>query len=268
MPSPFPGMNPYLEDPAHWQDFHGSYLYRLRVQLAGLVRPRYVVRLGENVYLKELPDEGPRIRTIPDVSVFGPKTPAVGIARLVAAPARAVLTLPAVEEVRQGRLEVLERDSMALVTVLELLSPSNKFVGPDRDQYLTKRNRLLLAGVGFVEIDLLRAGPRTVAGLPECDYLALVARRPELPTAGVWPVRLADPLPAVPVPLRPGEAEPLRRPAQREAPSEPLLDLQAALHAVYDEVGYGDFIYRAPPDPPLTAEQAAWAATHLPAEGR
>lgn len=258
MPSPFPGMNPYLQKPGSWKDFHGSYLYGLRVRLAGMVRPRYVVRYEETVYLKELPDDGhgPRIRTIPDVSVFGRRNPALATAATVPAPTRAVLTLPAVDEVRQGRLEVCERDDMALVTVVELLSPANKFTGPDRETYLTKRSRLLQSGVGFVEIDLLRDGPRTVAGVPDCDYLALVARRTELPSVGVWPVRLADPLPAVPVPLRPGE-------------TEPLLDLQAVLHAVYDEVGYGDFIYRTPPDPPLTPEQAAWAAGVLPAaEGR
>ena len=254
MPSPFPGMNPYLERPALWPDFHNTYLPRLRGALAALVRPRYFVRLQENVYLRELPDRGVGIRVVPDLGVRGGPPRAGGPAAATAvAPARVRLPLPAVEEVREPRVEVVSAADDRLVTVVELLSPTNKLPGGDRAAYLTKRSRLVRAGVNYVELDLLRAGPRSLDDLPACDYAVLVARSPDLPRADLWPLGLADPLPPVPVPLRPGEAE-------------PLLDLQAVLHVAYDEAGYADYIYRHPPDPPLTPEQAAWAAALMPQE--
>jgi Protein of unknown function (DUF4058) len=67
----------------------------------------------------------------------------------------------------------------------------------------------------------------------------------------VWPIRLRNPLPAIPIPLTAGTPE-------------PLVDLQAALHATYDEGGYGVYIYRGEPDPPLTAEDATWATGFIP----
>jgi Protein of unknown function (DUF4058) len=43
MPSPFPGMNPYLEHADVWQDFHQSFIPLLRRLLAEQVRPKYLV---------------------------------------------------------------------------------------------------------------------------------------------------------------------------------------------------------------------------------
>jgi hypothetical protein len=49
MPSPFPGMNPYLEQPDAWQDFHQGYIARARDALAAQVLPKYFVKLEEHI---------------------------------------------------------------------------------------------------------------------------------------------------------------------------------------------------------------------------
>ena len=100
-------------------------------------------------------------------------------------------------------VEIRDRQGRDLVTVIELLSPTNKRPGPDREQYLAKRRQLLASGVHLVEIDLLRGHPRLpLDDLPPCDYYVMVSRAEERPQAGLWPLGLRDPLPPIPVPLR------------------------------------------------------------------
>src|SRR5262249_3967974 len=142
--------------------------------------------------------------------------------------------------------------SRELVTIIELLGPTNKRLGEDRATYLAKRRRWLSSPVHFVEIDLLRRGPKLpLDDLPDCDYYALVGRAEERPRLGVWPSRLRDPLPNIPIPLR--------------APDPDVhLDLQELLHRVYDAAAYGDYIYTGSPQPPLHPEDAAWARQLVP----
>jgi hypothetical protein len=153
---------------------------------------------------------------------------------------------------RHSYLEIRDRENRQLVTVLELLSPSNKRPGRDRDQYEDKRNALLSGTANFVEIDLLRGGPRMpMQDLPACDYCVLVSRVKPRPIADCWPIRLRDPLPVIPVPLRPDD-------------QDARLDLQAVLHRLYDAAGYEVYIYGGQPDPPLPAVDVAWARQLLP----
>jgi len=145
-------------------------------------------------------------------------------------------------------VEIRDRESWEIVTVLELLSPANKRPGPDREACLSKRAELLSSAAHFIELDLLRGGPRLpLEGLPECDYYALVSRVEDRPRAGVWPLRLHDRLPVLPIPLR--------------APDpDARLDLQAILQRVYDAARYQRYIYTTPPQPPLPPAETAWAA--------
>jgi hypothetical protein len=131
--------------------------------------------------------------------------------------------------------------------VIEILSPSNKQPGSDREQYLGKRRQIFHSEVHFVEIDLLRGGPRMpVRDLPECDYCVLVSRSEERPDLGLWPIHLRNPLPEVLIPLsNPGESV--------------QLDLQAAIQSAFNAAGYAGYIYEGTPDPPLSDEDAAWA---------
>jgi hypothetical protein len=130
---------------------------------------------------------------------------------------------------------------------MELLSPSNKYAGPDREQYLAKARQLQRSWVHFVEIDLLRGGPRMPwLDMPACDYCVVVSRVERRPKAGFWPIRLRERLPEIPIPLRRGD-------------TDARLDLQQVLHRIYDAAGYAYHIYSGPPEPPLSAEDAAWA---------
>ncbi len=139
-----------------------------------------------------------------------------------------------------------------LITVVELLSPTNKRGGADREQYVAKREELVKSAAHFVEIDLLRGGrPMPVERRPRCDYSVLVSRAEARPWAGFWPVRLRQRLPIIPVPLLPGDPD-------------ARIDLQEILHHVYDATGYEDFIYAGQPDPPLSSKDAAWAGTFVP----
>jgi hypothetical protein len=54
MPSPFPGMNPFLEQDAFWQDFHLEFLPAIRERLVAQVRPKYIIMLDEHVYAQDV----------------------------------------------------------------------------------------------------------------------------------------------------------------------------------------------------------------------
>ena len=139
-----------------------------------------------------------------------------------------------------------------VVTVLELLSPTNKRPGENRNQYVAKRRSIRKSTAHFVEIDLLRGGPRMpMKDLPDCAYCVLVSRYEERPKAGTWPLQLSDPLPRIPIPLR--------------APDPDVcIDLQQILHGVYDAAAFQRYIYNGSPDPPLPPEDAEWAKPFVP----
>jgi hypothetical protein len=250
--SPFPGMNPYLEQDDAWQDFHDRLIPALGDALSPQVSPHYIVKIEEHVYIHEPPGEQ-RFR-IGHGDVSFSKNPAHDVGGpagsiMSAAPARVLL--PSVEFETHPYIEIRDRVGRELVTVIELLSPTNKRPGPDREQYVAKRANLLRSPAHFVEIDLLRGGPRLpFAKTPVCDYCILVSRVEERPEAGFWPLSLRDPLPAVPIPLR--------------APSgDVTLPLQEILHLVYDRAYYKDYIYQGVPNPPLSDADAMWASELL-----
>jgi hypothetical protein len=255
MPSPFPGMNPYLEREIAWHDFHERFLILGAGIIGAQVRPNYVVRVDDHIFVHE-PTGEPRptagradLSTAPTPPRAAPPRGEVAV---LEAPAR--IRVPQGEVTWEAYLEILDRHSREVVTVVELLSPSNKRKsGMDRAQYLAKRRNVLASRTHLVEIDLLRGGaPMPDEGRPECTYSVLVSRAEERPDAGFWPLGLSDQLPVIPIPLR--------------APhGEASLDLQGLLHRVYDEASYEYDIYDGPPQPALNAEEAAWARAFLPA---
>jgi hypothetical protein len=248
-------MNPFLEQDDVWHDFHESYLPAVRDHLAAQLPPHYIAKIDEHLYIHEPPGEQRVFLGRGDVLVARSQPAAVANAPATArvtGPAQVVL--PALDVEGLSFLEIRDRRDRRLVTVLELLSPTNKYSGPDRDQYLAKRGQLLSSSAHFVEIDLLRGGPRMpfAGSLPECDYYGLVSRMEKRPQADLWPIRLRDPLPAIPIPLR-------------EPDSDARLDLQAVLHQVYDRAHYGNYIYDGGPQPALSSEDGAWASPFIPA---
>jgi hypothetical protein len=249
VPPIFPGMDPYIEG-QEWEDFHNRLQSAFADALAPHLRPRYVARIEKRVYVERPPDEGAST-SIPDLAVI--RTPSSGGEGAVTGsipPAPFAIPLPVAEERREPYLEIRLRDGGQLVTVLEILSPSNKRPGSEGwTEYQNKRQRLLQSAVHLIEIDLLRGGQRMPAArpLPPADYYLLVSRGDRRPLAEVWPLTVRDPLPVIPVPLLPPE------------PDAPL-DLQAAFGAVYERAGYDYSLdYRHGTVPPLAGADAAWA---------
>jgi hypothetical protein len=256
MPSPFPGMNPYLEQEDAWHDFHGRFIPYAAEMLAPQVRPNFIVKIDETVYVREVGDEERRVLGRADVFLSETELAARanGATAVLEAPAR--VRLPEVDEETLLCIEIQDRESRQLITVIELLSPTNKYAGEKREQYLTKRDQILASGVHLVEIDLLRGGPRMpMSPQQECDYCVLVSCAETRPEAGIWPLRLCDPLPTIPIPLKtPGQVA--------------KLDLKAVLDRAYDAAGYEDYIYRKSPVPKLAPDDAAWAEQLLPAKSK
>ncbi len=249
MPSPFPGMNPYLEQDDVWHDFHGRFILLVATILGGPLRPRYIVKIHEHIYVHEIEAESRRWLGRADVSL-GRASDEAAVDRsattgILEAPAR--VRLPAVDREGQSFVEIRDRKDRELVAVVELLSPANKYAGPDREQYLAKRMALLDGPAHLVEIDLLRGGPPLpAADRPPCAYSVLVSRCERRLDADFWPIGLREKLPVIPVPVRAPD-------------SDARLDLQAILDRIYDEAGYADYIYDGSPSPRLKAEDMEWA---------
>ena len=244
MPSPFPGMHPYLEQEEVWLDFHQRFATFAAGAIGAQVGSEYIVKIEERLYIHELPDEPRRFLSRSDVGVSRPVPESSG-GGVLTAPVE--VQLPAADVERDAYIEIRTRAGRHLVTVVELLSPSNKHPGGHREQYLHKRGEILASGTHLVEIDLLRGWPRMpLTNLPECDYYVLVSRAEDRPRAGLWPIRLRDPLPAVSIPLRGPDA------AAR-------LDLQDLLNRIYDDARYQTYIYDGEPEPLLPPAEAEWA---------
>lgn len=257
MPSPFPGMNPYFEQADVWPDFHNEFLTCLRHELAPLIRPKYIIQLEKHVYIHDLPPEPRRFLGRPDVSVIRSRSPGVGLADLGVLEVTAAIEIPMPDQdiERVSFLELRDRQNRDLVAVIELLSPSNKRPGEDRQQYLTKRREILRSDAHLVEIDLLRGWPpMPPEDRPAGDYSVLISRAGRRHVAEFRPIRLRDRLPVIPIPLR--DPDPDGR-----------VDLQAVLHRAYDGPAYEDFIYEGSPEPPLSAEDAEWASGLVPRRG-
>jgi hypothetical protein len=255
MPSPFPGMDPFIEG-QRWRDFHTTFLTVMREMLTPRVRPRYVVEVEEYVYLAR-EDEEPDRLIEPDVTVAesspevagGPRSPAA----TASLPRPALHTVPVPKRYRQTFLSIRDRQSQHVVTVIELLSPWNKAAGEGRNEYLVKRNNVFCTPAHLVELDLLRGGARlpTREPLAPADFYAFVCRTERLPQVEVYGWTLRDPLPSIPVPLA------------ADDPDVPL-DLAAALTTTYDRSGYDYSLdYRRPVEPSLEPLAAEWVQTVL-----
>jgi len=252
MPSPFPGMDPYLEGEL-WQEFHETLAGAIRAQLMPQLAPKYVALLAKR-YVVERPALGvfdmPSSHTIyPDVHVVEPPS-----RRIAEMPNEATATdEPAIEvasfmDVPQLSIEIRDVAQRRLVTIIEILSPANKY-GEGKLEYNQRRVEILRTETHLLELDLLRQGARiTLQGeVPPAHYYVYLSRRQRRPFTQVWPVDLRARLPRVPVPLLPPDPD-------------AALDIQAAVRACFDLVGYERLLNysAAPPPPELGAAELAW----------
>lgn len=251
MPSPFPGMDPYLEG-SLWTTLHFTLGAEIVRQVAPQVQPHYVV-LPDERFVMEIPGQVAVTTSniYPDVAIA--KTP-LSSDRLetatVSAPLRLATVIP--EAVPHVTIEIRDVARRQLVTAIEILSPTNKR-GERIEEYLNKRSRLLLSTAHLLEIDLLRSGQRVPMQqpLPPGPYFVFLSRANERPMTEVWPIALTQPLPTVPIPLLPGD-------------TDVLLDLQSVFTATYDLLRYDLIVdYSQLPEGPLTDEEKIWTDEYL-----
>ncbi len=256
MPSPFPGMDPYLEGDL-WTTVHAQLGAEIARQLAPQLAPRYLALTTERFVLA-IP-QGIAIETgdvYPDISAVHTGLPGTrGGSTATAAPLQLATTMPV--RVPQVSIEIRDTRRRRLVTAIEILSPTNKR-GDGRKEYLSKRRRLLLSNAHLMEIDLVRTGKRVPMRqpLPSVPYFVLLSRVEKRPMLDVWPITFQDRLPSVAVPLLPGDAD-------------AALDLQQALTTIYDLIRYDLAIdYTRPADVLLPPAADAWADQLLRTAGK
>jgi hypothetical protein len=261
-------MDPYLERPATWSDLHQSLITYIRDALQPELRPNYLARIGERVYIAET---GRNI--YPDVTLLGrplrerrPESPAetpAPVAGAVATPTviREPFTLMLLSgEHREPYLEIIHSTGHEVVTVIEVLSPANKTPGEGYEQYRKKQREVLRSRAHLVEIDLLSQGLFVLAfsekdtrpeDFPRSRYLISVSRAPDRTAFETYPLILPEPLPTFRIPLRAPD------------PDVPL-NLQAVFDKCYENGRYADIIdYDQPPPAPLSLNEQHWLKTAL-----
>jgi Protein of unknown function (DUF4058) len=155
MPSPFPGMNPYLEFPALWHEFHNRLIVAISDALTPYLQSKYYVAVETRTYMD---DDNPELLVgIPDAIVLtASKAPVVPPTTTATQARPKQIRLPMPVEVKESYLEVREVGTHQVITVIEVLSPKNKRKGEGRIAYEKKRQRVLGSFSHLVEIDLLR----------------------------------------------------------------------------------------------------------------
>lgn len=253
MPSPFPGMDPYLEKLDLWPDVHNSLITALRNHLAPKLRPKYYLAIEERLYLAET--EPLALLGRADVALIrSPQTRPLGepSSAPVTPPQPVAVELPMPDQVRETYLEVRQAPDK-VITVIEILSPTNKRPGTGRNLYLQKRLNLIGTSTHLVEVDLLRAWePMPMWGTtPPTHYRILISRSERRPMADLLPFNLQSSIPSFGLPLLTGD-------------NEPVVDFGVLLQDLYDQAGYDLRLdYNRPPDPPLSLADESWADTIL-----
>jgi hypothetical protein len=258
MPSPFPGMNPYLEHPDRWSTMHNRLIVALADMLTPQLLPKYQVDIEKRVY--EVIGANSLLVGRPDVTVQRPRgtVPPVGAIAVSPTPSAPLkVHVPILEEVREAYLEVKEAATQQVITAIEILSPSNKR-GDGRIKYEHKRQQVLSSRTHWIEIDLLRDGEPMpiIETLPLSHYRILVSRSETRPAADLYPFNLTDDIPRFALPLQ-------------ENDDEPIVDLKLLLDDVYDRSGYDYFIdYQIDPLPPLSPQDQSWIDQMLRQNGK
>ncbi len=248
MSTPFPGMDPFLEQRGLWEEVHTRLIVAIADFLTPLVAPRYQVAVEQRAYFLGQTDD---FTGKPDVLIMREPAPAPYVTSFPPQPL--VATLPVPEEVVERYLEIRSAAG-DVVTVIELLSPANKTTADGRAAYLRKRGRVLASRTHLVEIDLVRSSAPLPLQLPtpqRSPYRIVVSRAPLHPQADVYLFGLRQPIPVIPIPLGP-------------ATPAPELPLNTLVHDLYDRARLDLRVdYAAALSPALVVEDAEWVAALL-----
>ncbi|MBW4510473.1 MAG: DUF4058 family protein [Scytonematopsis contorta HA4267-MV1] len=254
MPSPFPGMDPYLEQAVFWSSFHSRFIVAIADAIEPQLSSQYYVEVETRTYQSDDSDDSLMIG-IPDAVIFANKSDATSEQQLtedssIATESRPELvTLPMPVSVNERYLEVREMVTDEVITVIELLSPKNKRAGDGRIAYEKKRRAILGSATNLIELDFLRAGkPMEIRGMQsETGYRILISCSHQRPAAELYRVSLQQQLPTFPVPLKLNQ-------------KEPLVNLQELFNGVYERARYATRIdYHQPvPSPALSKVDEKW----------
>jgi hypothetical protein len=256
MTSPFPGMDPYLEQPIFWSSFHFRLIGAIAAAITPQLSAQYYIEVETRTYQSEGDDNV--LIGIPDAAILSRQTverlpkekPSETAIGLLTSPEKVML--PMIEEIKERYLEIRDIATDAVITVIEVLSPKNKQAGEGRDAYEKKRRRILESATHLIEIDLLRAGkamPIASTQGPKA-YRILVSRSPQRPAADLYALTVQTPLPTIPIPLKPED-------------NDLTLDLQTLFQQIYTEARYAmriDYTQSVPP-PALPLEDQQWLHT-------
>jgi hypothetical protein len=249
-------MDPYLEQRGLWEQVHTRLIVAIADELTPLVAPRYRVDIEQRTYLGVMAAE--QRAGIPDASVMEPGVRRMREAALAYPIEPEIVETPVESPISERYLEIRVPRTEAVVTAIEILSPTNKLDSRGRATYMAKRRKVLASATNLVEIDLLRAGePMALAVSPRRrdDYRILVSRARERPRAFLYQFGLRDPIPTIPIPLRADDAE-------------PALALNRLLHEIYARARYDMAIdYAGHAEPALSGGDAEWVDELLREKG-
>lgn len=253
--NPFPGMNPYLERRDIWPGFHNRLIAAMADDLGPQLPDNYRIDLEIRVEVDEPFGQALGLEAmIPDALVTGdpaaapvsPTATGVAAASVAAPPDEAVavrVRMP--REIRVTWLRVETVPERELVTVVEVLSPTNKRPGEGRRRYIRKREAIVAGLVNLVEIDLLRRWepmPLETAP-PPSDYRILVCRSLESPGALLYPFLVRQRIPKFTLPL-----------LSEDEAYAPEVDLGAIVNRLHHTARYNlETRYDAPPPEPAFA---------------
>jgi hypothetical protein len=208
-------MDPYLEDARHWTSFQHQLVTCLyQGLLPGLV-DRYRARVGQRHYATEQP----------------------------------LFTSIVREEHHEEYIEILQRKDGRLVTLLDVVSPTNRVTDAGRHAYLQKRREAKSVGANLVELDLVLQGQPTLdysrENLGDWDYAITLTRASRPDRHEIWTTTLQKELPRFKLPLA--------------ADDHTVVDLRTAFARTYDQGGYANKIdYTRDPPVPLSGEDRRW----------
>ena len=261
MKSPFPGMDPFME--LNWPDVHTALITYMRDQLQKELPRGLRAQLNERVVMEldEDTSEPASLTTYPDVSVSQVRPGGMAVATSPIAADESIQPDAIVHEefgLRETEpfIQIVDAQTgLKIITIIELISPTNKLAGRGRESYVTKQQSYLKAGIQLVEIDLTRSGDRRAVMSkliqdlkpPFAAYQAIVHRflpQEKSLHREYYQLPLEKPLKPIRIPLRPSDPD-------------IALRLQPLIEAVYENGRYEEIDYSSKLTPPLSfAEQA------------
>jgi hypothetical protein len=253
MRSPFPGMDPYLEQ--HWEDVHAALIGYARDALQPQLSGELIARMEEKVYVEdesEIQLRRPDVRVVENPPVWEPSE---GIASTTVLD-EPVLLQPIGDPIRQRSVLIYDTAGKRIVTAIEILSPWNKTPGKPLETYLKKREKYVNREMNLVEIDLIRTGDWTnmIGRYHIPDHLRTTYRvtveQPEATGPYLYPIAMDAELPTIKVPLRPKD-------------TAAKLNLQELLDKAYQMGRYDRIDYSQPCVPRLVPEEQSWLEKRL-----